>query len=128
MIFNKVVLKLKNGSVMKGSTADFLPNKTSFHLTHENGEVKEIYIETLKAIFFVKVFEGNKTYTEQYKDMIPGGGRKIQVKFTDGEVVVGYSQGYTPNRPGFFLVPADRSCNNERIYVVKSSTVSVEFI
>jgi len=128
MVQNKVVLKFKSGAIIKGSTADFLPNKATFHLILENGETKEINSEILKAIFFVKDFEGNKSYTEQYKDSVAGGGRKIQVKFSDGEVVTGFTQGYTPNRPGFFLVPADKQSNNERIYIIRSATQKVEFI
>jgi hypothetical protein len=59
---------------------------------------------------------------------LAGGGRKIQVRFLDGETIVGYTMGYSPDRTGFFLVPADSKGNNERIFVVKSATEKVEMM
>jgi hypothetical protein len=112
----------------KGTTSDFFPNKTQFHLEEMNGEIVEIRIEELKAVFFVKDFEGNKNHRYNYDDQIAGGGRKIKVRFFDGEIVVGYTLGYSPDRQGFFLTSADLQGNNERIFVVKSSTEKVEFL
>lgn len=126
MIKNLVVTTFKDKSVLKGETSDFLPNKSSFHLTLDSGEIQEINVEDLKAIFFVKNLDGDKDHDYAYSDSIPGGGKKLRVKFQDGEVVVGYSQGYTPDRPGFFVVPADRGGNNLRIFVVRSATETVD--
>jgi hypothetical protein len=93
-----------------------------------NGEVLEISIEDLKAVFFVKDFEGKKTHQDSYDENIAGGGKKINVRFSDGETVVGYTLGYSPDRQGFFLTPADLQGNNERIFVVKSATEKIEFL
>jgi hypothetical protein len=128
MIQNKVVVQYKDKTVKKGSTGDFSPNKDNFHLHIQDGETIEIEVEELKAIFFVKDFDGDHEYHETYAQTIPGGGKKLQVKFFDGEIMIGYSQGYTPHRPGFFLVPADTQTNNERIFIVKSATVAVQVL
>lgn len=128
MLVNKVVAKFQDGTLMKGQTSDFLPNKKSFHLELIDGRIVNINIEHLKAVFFVKDFKGDKQYKEDYKDIIPGGGKKIRVTFTDGEVLVGYTQGYAPNRTGFFLVPGDRQSNNERVFVIISVIEKVEFL
>ena len=125
---NKVVIKFKNNSVAKGKTSDFFPNKAQFHLEEMNGEISEISIEDLKAVFFVKDFKGNKDHQDSYNDHIAAGGRKIMVLFNDGETVVGYTLAYSPDRPGFYMTPADLKSNNERIFVVKSATEKVEFI
>jgi hypothetical protein len=82
----------------------------------------------LKAIFFVKNYDGAKDHKKAYNDKVPGGGRKIQVKFLDGETIVGYTTGYSPDRPGFYIVPADLQGNNERIFVVKTATEKVEML
>jgi hypothetical protein len=55
-------------------------------------------------------------------------GRKIRVRFKDGEVLVGTTQGYQPGRPGFFLVPADPGSNIERCYVISAATDEVTFL
>jgi hypothetical protein len=124
---NKVVLRFKDGMIIKGNTNDFFPNKLRFHLNCLDGKIEEIDIETLKAIFFVKDFEGNKDYQKKYKDTIHGAGRKIEVEFADGESITGYALGYSPDRHGFFITPADLSSNNVRIFVVKSATVNINF-
>jgi hypothetical protein len=125
---NKVVARFKDGSILKGKTNDFFPNKTSFHLETLDGETKMIDVEQLKAFFLVKDFDGNKSYDEDYQDEISGTGRKIMVKFSDGESIIGYTLGYSPDRQGFFMTPADLSSNNQRIFVVKSASEKIEFI
>ena len=128
MATNKVVIKFKDNTIQKGKTSDFFPNKSNFHLEEMSGEIVEINIEKLKAVFFVKDFEGDKSREDTYKDSIAGGGRQIKVKFLDGETVIGYTLGYSPDRQGFYITPADLKGNNERIFVVKSATEKVEFL
>jgi len=128
MVPNKVVARFKDNTMRKGTTRDFFPNKTQFHLEEMDGEISEISIEDLKAVFFVKDFEGNKSHQKSYDDSIAGGGKKIKVRFFDGETVVGYTLGYSPDRHGFFLTPADLQGNNERIFIVKSATGKIEFL
>ena len=128
MIPNKVVVKFKDKRLKKGTTRDFFPNKTLFHLEDVNGDLSEISIDDLKAVFFVKDFEGNESHQKNYDDNIAGGGKKVAVKFYDGETIVGYTLGYSPDRQGFFVTPADLNGNNERIFVVKSAAEKVEFL
>jgi hypothetical protein len=40
--------------------------------------------------------------------------------------MVGTTQGYTPEREGFFVVPFERDSNNLRIFVVSGSVKKVE--
>ena len=126
MVKNKVIARFKNGTLMKGQTTDFFPNKTNLELP--SGKVVDIETEQLKALFFVKDFEGDKNRKDSYNDAVPGGGRKVQIKFKDGESVIGYSQGFSPDRPGFFVIPADMQGNNERIFVITSATEEVTFL
>ncbi len=123
---NKIVIKFKDSKIMKGTTNDFFPNKKHFHIHLQSNEVVPIDVERLKAIFFVKDFHGNEAFKEAYKDVMAGGGKKIKVKFSDGEVIIGFSLGYSPGRHGFFLVPADLKSNNQRIFVITSATERIE--
>ena len=61
---NKVVARFRDGRILKGFTHDFNHNKPVFHLTPADNkkELMEINICQLKAIFFVKTFEGKKDY------------------------------------------------------------------
>jgi len=134
MIQNKVVVRFQNGTVMKGVTADFMPNKDVFHLTPGDAQPGSpplrVSIKDCKALFFVKDFEGDPKYDEK-KEFDPArnlGGRKIKVVFKDNEILIGTTQGYQPDRPGFFLFPADPQSNNERSFVVSAATKEVSFL
>lgn len=128
MLRNKIVAHYKNHEVVKGISNNFFPNKIFFNIEAPTGESSRIDIEHLKAVFFTKDFDGNKDHQYDYKDEIPGAGRKMRVEFFDGEVIIGYSLGYSADRQGFFLTPADVNGNNERVFVVNSSTKKTEFV
>jgi len=125
---SKVVVRMKDGTVVKGKTNDFFPNKPQFHLTTAEDFIDEYHVEELKALFFVKDYDGDESYSYSYSDAITGGGRKVRVGFADGEEIVGFTQGYSPNRSGFFITPADLGGNNEKVFVVVSATTEVQFI
>ena len=124
---NKVVVRYKDGRILKGTTTDFFPNKVQFHVSEMSGENTAVYVEELKAIFFVKDYEGDKDYQPKYDSDIAGGGKKIRVEFEDGEVITGHTLGYSPDRTGFFVTPADPESNNSRIFVIKAATKSIRF-
>ncbi len=128
----KVVVRYVSGTIIKGFTQDFLPNKDRFHLHPANkpsGDVPamEILVKDLKALFFVKDFGGDPQHVERKKYMEGEHpqGRKVEVTFSDGEVMVGTTLGYDPNRPGFFIFPADPKCNNIRVFAVTTSVKKV---
>ena len=124
----QVVVHYADGRLLKGHATDFFPNKDTFHITEKgSGETREIKVADLKGVFFVKTFEGNPTRHER-KDMERVGmGKRIQVKFKDGEVLIGYTTGYSPERPGFFVFPSDPESNNEKVFVVTTATTNVSF-
>ncbi len=122
----QVVLHYADGRIVKGHATDFFPNKETFHLEEkESSEANEIKVSELKGVFFVKTFEGNPAHPER-KDLERAGmGKRIQVKFKDGEELIGYTSGYSPDRSGFFVFPSDPDSNNERIFVVTVATANV---
>jgi len=127
---NKVVTHDKNGTIIKGTTIDFLAKRRVFHLMKnhlQGGEVQKIDVERLKGVFFVKDFQGNKEYQEvkKFRDQ-PVSAKKVKAIFADGEVIYGYTHAINHDLPGFFLVPADPKSNNERIFAVFSSIVRLE--
>ncbi|MCK4829015.1 hypothetical protein KA005_75530 [bacterium] len=126
---NKVVVRFKDGTIIKGNTSDLFPNKAHFHVNHHlDGKIEQVDVEEIKAVFFVKDFKGDKDHKKKYDDEFHGAGRKIVVDFNDGESIIGYALGYSPDRKGFFVTPADLSGNNERVFVVKSATKNIKFL
>lgn len=130
---NQIVVRFLDGRSLKGFTTDFIAGKEVFHVTETaSSSIKpvEVQVSKLKAVFFVKDLVGNADYKERlaFDPSKPAPGRKIYVLFKDGERIVGLTQGYKPGRAGFFLVPADPLSNNERIYIVTSSTQEIKFL
>ena len=131
---NKVVARLTDGQMIKVVTADGFPNKEIFHVSVEGASDEEMPLEIntndLKALFFVKDFEGDSEHEEgnEFDPSHPPAGRRIKVEFNDGEVVLGTTTGYQPKRPGFFIVPADTSSNIERCYIIAAATREVSFL
>jgi hypothetical protein len=128
----KVVARYSNGKIIKGFTQDFFPNKDSFHLFQANNgscEAIEVFVRDLKAIFIVRDFKGSRLSEERkfYTKGEKPSGRKVEVAFVDGEVLVGSTLGYDPKRQGFFIFPADPKSNNERIFAVSSAVKQVRF-
>jgi small nuclear ribonucleoprotein (snRNP)-like protein len=114
MIANKIVVKYKDGKIVKGWSTDFGPNKEIFHLhpLEEYGkDALEIEISSLKAVFFVKDYKGDKDYKkvrtfEGQPQGVPSQ-RKIIIIFKDGENFYGTTHSYDPERKGFFVYPID---------------------
>jgi len=131
---NKVVARFLDGRMIKGSTSDFVPAKEAFHVAEAEGprgtRPVAVMVKELKALFFVKDFTGKPEHQPKndFDAARTPAGRKIKVVFTDGETLVGTTQGYQPGRPGFFMVPADQDANIERCYVVAASTKEVALI
>jgi hypothetical protein len=129
----KVVVRYTNGRVLKGFSQDFFPNKDRFHLfpaDKPSGEAIEVLLKEVKAVFMVRDFIGNSNYNERKKYMEgeKPSGRKVEVTFMDGEVMVGSTLGYDPKRLGFFLFPADPKSNNIRVFSVSSAVKNVRYL
>jgi hypothetical protein len=129
---SKLVVRYLDGRVIKGHTLDFSSTKDSFHLLPVDNPSNsvEVRLAQIKAVFFVKDFMGQREYDErlEFDGSHPVMGRKIQVTFNDGEVLVGTSEVYMPNRKGFILFPADRRSNSEKVFVVNAAVREVKFM
>ena len=131
---SKIVARYQDGRIVKGFTSDFLPTKDHMHVVPvgaaPNAAPNEVSIKDLKAIFFVKDFQGNAQHHDvnEFDPQKPVPGRKLRVVFKDGETLVGTTQGYQPGRPAFFLIPADPAANTERCFVISSATREVSFV
>jgi hypothetical protein len=126
-----VVARFLDGRVLKGTTHDFAPNKPVFHLS-EHGDLsargEKISVDSLKAVFFVKSYEGDSRHDEK-KDFegAAGQGRRVVVTFTDGETLAGFTTTFSPGKQGWFLIPVDTESNNARVYVVTAAVRRVEW-
>ena len=129
--WQKIVVRYREGQILKGYTHDFSPARQQFSLwpslnaaSHERVIVP---LARLKGVFFVRDFAGNPGYVERVESSDPQHGRRIEVTLVDDEVIVGRTLSYRPDGHGFFVIPADPLANNIRVFVVASSVRQVRF-
>ena len=136
MLKKKAVLKYQNGDIVKGWVEEFKPGRESFILfpliEYSKEERIEIKYSSLKAVFFVKDFTGDKDYkkvrTFNVDLKITPSQRKLIVNFKDGEHLYGTSHSYGRYKVGFFMYPIDPKDNSERIFVVHSAAESIRLM
>ncbi len=131
----KIVIRFADGRIEKGYTQDFFPKKPLFHFFKklpptDSSMNREIRVSELKAIFFVKSFAGNRDYKER-KKFVEGDiaqGRRVEIVFSDGEILQGSVLGYDPKEYGFFLFPSDPKSNNRRVFVMNSALKKFRYL
>lgn len=136
MLKRKVVAKYQNGEIIKGWVEDFRPDRDTFILhpliEYSEEERLEIKFDSLKAVFFVKDFVGDKNYkkvrTFDVVLKITPSQRKLIVNFKDGEHLYGTSHSYGRYKIGFFVYPVDSKDNSDRIFVVHEAVESVRIM
>jgi hypothetical protein len=130
-MMNHVVAHLKDGTVVKGLCFDIDPHRPYCHIK-TNGDVTEVALQDLKALFFVRDLEGNpKRVDAQEADPTDSrlrGTTQVEVRFLDNERIIGLSNRFPPRGPFFFVVPVDPASNNTRILINSSAVRSVELV
>ena len=136
MLKKKAVVKYQNGEIIKGWVEDFRPDRDSFILfpliEYSEEERMEINFNSLKAVYFVKDFIGNKDYkkvrTFDVDRKITPSQRKLIVNFKNGEHLYGTSHSYGRYKVGFFVYPIDPKDNSDRIFVINKAIESVRLM
>lgn len=128
---NKVVAHFRDGRVQKGVTQDFDPSGETFYLlpAEGGGVPSRVRIEELKALFYVRDYLGNRDFvTRRDFEEAQRTGRRVIVKFHDGEEIWGTVTEIAEQAPGFFLHPVDSRDNNIKVFVVRSSLEDLKWV
>jgi len=121
-----------DGHLLKGFALDFRPSRRDFLLRSRDAQEFEaaipVRVAGLKALFFVKEFDGDRDYRESRDAARPSLlGRRVRVRFRDREVLRGTTPSLDLGGAGFFLIPLDPRSNNRRVYVVATNAVECCF-
>lgn len=129
---SKVVVGRADGTRLKGYIFNFSPLRDSFRLFPEanspQSQGTDVKLRDVKAIFFVKDFAGNRERNDSQQVNEGAHGRKLEVTFRDNEKITGTTEAYSPQKPGFFVFPADQESNNLRIFIVNASVRAVKHL
>ena len=128
--WQKVVARFRDGRLVRGYTADFHPSKPQLHLSAEPHSSDTLFLQLsqLKALFFVRDFNGDQTRVDRHEFSAAPQGRKVVVTFHDGETLLGSTLGYRGEGAGFFVQPADPRSNNLRVFVAPGAIQQVRFL
>jgi hypothetical protein len=127
----KIIARYRDGRMVKGQTLNFSPDHPSFILQPaDGGKSYDVELCHLKAIFFVRSFQGNPQYKgiEGFPAHHTYQGSEVEVRFADGEVMVGSTPAYSASLPGFFIFPADPNDNTVKVFAVASAVQNVRLL
>mgnify|MGYP001614504703 CR=1 FL=1 len=135
----RVILRFLDGKMMKGIVKDLKLIDDHLFIEDESSQQLKVRLKELKAIFFVKSFDGNRSYNEKKNFAgTPPASKRVFVKFKDGETMVGFIEGDMPWEKGFFLesikekgfhlIPVDEDSNNTKILVITTAVKDVAMI
>ena len=125
----RFIAHFRDGRIFKGFPQNLMPSRPPFDLQlADSGERRKVRLADLKAVFAVRSFDGDSERRDVQQGERRGYGKKIRVVFKDGEEIVGYTNGYTPERPAFFVFPVDAESNNRRILAVNDFVEQAAFV
>jgi hypothetical protein len=135
----KIVAHLRTGKLLKGyadlplptekggpiaSAPIALPKQLAIEVSG-NDRKHLVPLTSLKALFFVKSFEGNSQYAEiKFFNVEPKvEGLWVHLTFHDGEKIEGIVHNSLAFvvEAGFLMKPPDPNSNNQAVYVLKES-------
>jgi hypothetical protein len=128
-VAHKIVAHFIDHAIVKGVSADVDPARPLCHIHTQDGGTVEVDMSQVKALYFVKDFDGKPKYDETHQvhsgDQRLVGSRRVRIRFQDGEEQGGLMNRFPPNRPFFFLLPMDPGSNNIRILVNRDAVAEL---
>jgi hypothetical protein len=124
---HKIVVHFLDHTLLKGHARFFFHHQMQLLMQTLEGEERLVPFSSVKAIFFVRSFTGDR-YRRESKSFGPDSprfGEAVRVVFLDGETLMGRSIGYKPENQGFYVKPADPKSNNEMVYIPQGSVREV---
>lgn len=127
---SRVVVHYRSKNVVKGFVDDFNPWKGSFHISPQHvGRPTEVLLSEIKAVFFVRSFEGNRGRQPASQLFgFPHPGRQVEVVLSDRETLLGTIGQASCSPYGFYLLPADESDNNHLVFIPNHAVKSVRLL
>ncbi len=115
----KIVIHFLDGRLLRGYGKFFFRGQQSVRVLDLRRRPVRVRLQEVKAVFFVRRLRGRKDYHEGKRFTLrsPRFGRKVAIRFKDGEVLRGRALDYRPEDKGFYLQPSDPKSNNEMVFV-----------
>jgi len=127
----KFVVRYTDGKLDCGYCYALNPDEEGFYLDkadtegEPSGKTVPVRFSDLKAVFYVKTFDGKFDKRERFREWEPEGDELI-LEFKDGEKMRGRSlHPYNPRDARFHFVPKESNTNNQCVLVETSALTGV---
>lgn len=127
----RLVVRYKDGRTEYGVCFALNPRDHGFHLDKVDkngittGNTVQVRYSELKAVFYVKSFDGKYDKTQRFREWAPEGSELV-IEFADGEILRGLClHHYEPEEARFYVVPKDPTTNNICALVERSATTRI---
>lgn len=130
MFDERVVIHYLDGSTLRGYGDSFLPWEEEVLVKDQHEKMVHVRLADVKIICFVRHHDSDCSATHKASpplqfQAVPG--RRIQLRFKDGEQLVGVASLEAPPRSGFFLTPLNPNSNNRRVFINLAALESFRF-
>ncbi len=127
----RLVARTLDGDTLYGVCFSLNVNSDGFHLDlvdkkgQPHGKTRRVAFRELKAVYYVKSFDGNFDHSIVYRE--PNSlGSPVVVEFSDGETLRGnIFNSYRGEQPRFYLIPGEEKSNNISVLVERSAIKGV---
>lgn len=127
----RLVVRTANGETLYGICFALNVKGEGFHLdlVDRKGEplnmTKRVFFRDLKAVYYVKSFDGNYDHNISYRDP-RSEGAAVVIEFKDGEVLRGHTfNTYSLEQPRFYIIPEDADSNNISVLVERAAVAGI---
>lgn len=129
---HKVVAHRLDGALIKGVCLSVDPSRPGCRIQTPTQLMVDVAFAELKALFFVRTFEGNPDHDEA-NSLAPDdprriGSRVIELEFHDGERLLAITPQFPPTKALFYVLPADPDSNNDRVLVNRAACRSMTVV
>lgn len=127
----RLVVRMLNGETQYGICFALNVRSEGFHLDLVDrkgqpiGKTNRVLFRDLKAVYYVKSFDGNFDQSASQRD--PRAlGADVVVEFKDGEILRGHTfNNYSLEQPRFYVIPEDADSNNISVLVERAAISGV---
>jgi hypothetical protein len=130
MFDEKVVVRFIDGRTLQGYGDTFMPFEEEIMVKDSVENILHVRLDEVKLICFVKRFDSQAGETHKPSpplQFVAVPGRKIFLRFKDGETIRGMASIEAPPIRGFFLTPLNPNSNNRQLYVNPKALDSFRF-
>lgn len=131
MFDEPMVVHFMEGETLAGHGDNFFPGEAQILVRDGGGAIRKVDLAEVKMVCFVKSLASDRAQTHLPQpdrllyQAVPG--KRVRIRFRDGEQMEGLASIRAKPRQGFFVTPMNPNSNNLQVYVNPDALVGFSF-